>query len=130
VAIEDSIYALSQPPYPPIPAHELYGDLLMEMNRPAETEKQFAAALKRTPGRPKAIDGLARSAQAQGDNRTATKEYKEFLDVWVSDCPRGGGQSWHGIRLMVTSSRFSRSHTTANMKSDVILNVFEQKTRC
>jgi hypothetical protein len=32
VAVEDSIYALSQPPYPPIPAHELYGTILLEMN--------------------------------------------------------------------------------------------------
>jgi predicted Zn-dependent protease len=82
VAIEDSIYALSQPPYPPIPAHELFGDMLLEMNRPAEAEKQFAAALQRTPGRPKAIYGLAQSAQAQGDDRRAAKEYARFLQVW------------------------------------------------
>ena len=30
VAVEDSIYALSQPPYPIIPAHELYGTMLLE----------------------------------------------------------------------------------------------------
>ena len=28
VAVEDSIYALSQPPYPIIPVHELYGTML------------------------------------------------------------------------------------------------------
>jgi tetratricopeptide (TPR) repeat protein len=82
MAIEDSIYALSQPPYPPIPAHELYGDMLMEMNRPADAEKQFAAALERTPGRPKAIYGLAESAQVRGDMQTAAREYPRFLRVW------------------------------------------------
>jgi hypothetical protein len=41
VRIEDSIYALSQPPCPPIPAHELYGTMLLEMNRPAQAEEQF-----------------------------------------------------------------------------------------
>ena len=35
IAIEDGIEALSQPPYPIVPAHELYGTLLMEMNRSA-----------------------------------------------------------------------------------------------
>jgi hypothetical protein len=82
VRIEDSIYALSQPPYPPIPVHELYGTMLLEMNRPAQAREQFAESLKRTPGRPRAIFGLARSAQLLGDNRMAAAEYKDFLDVW------------------------------------------------
>ena len=38
IAIEDSIYALSQPPYPPIPVHELYGTMLLEMNQPAQAQ--------------------------------------------------------------------------------------------
>ena len=87
VAIEESIYALSQPPYPPIPAHELYGGMLMEMNRPREAAKQFSLALERTPRRPKAIYGLARCAQAQGDNQTAIRKYKEFLEVWKDADP-------------------------------------------
>jgi len=37
---------------------------------------------KRTPGRPRAIFGLARSAQLLGDNQTAAAEYKDFLEVW------------------------------------------------
>jgi hypothetical protein len=82
VAIEDSIYALSQPPYPAIPAHELYGDMLMEINLPAAAEKQFALALQRTPRRPMAIYGLAQCAQAQGDRQGAAKQYGKFLRVW------------------------------------------------
>jgi tetratricopeptide (TPR) repeat protein len=82
VAIEDSIYALSQPPYPPIPAHELYGTLLLEMNRPARAREQFATTLRRTPGRPKAILGLAQTAQAMGDNREAARQYESFLELW------------------------------------------------
>jgi hypothetical protein len=82
VATEDSIYALSQPPYPPIPAHELFGDMLLEMNHPAEAHEQFAIALRRTPGRPKAIYGLAQSARAQGDYQGAVREYARFLQVW------------------------------------------------
>ena len=36
VTMEDSIDDLSQPPYPAIPANELCGNLLLELNRPAE----------------------------------------------------------------------------------------------
>ena len=82
IRIEDSIDALSQPPCPPIPVHELYGTILLEMNRPAQAYKQFAQALKRTPGRPKAIYGLAQSAEALRDNPTAAREYTKFLQVW------------------------------------------------
>jgi hypothetical protein len=82
VKLEDSIYALSQPPYPPIPAHELYGTMLLEMDRPAQAWNQFDKSLKRTPGRPKAIYGLARSAQALGENEIAARQYKNFLLVW------------------------------------------------
>ena len=53
VAIEDSIDSLSQPPYLIIPAHELYGSMLMEMGRPAEARKHFEETLRRTPGRPR-----------------------------------------------------------------------------
>ena len=82
VAIEDSISALSQPPYPPIPAHELYGALLLEMERPAEAMKHFTETLRRTPERPKAIYGIARAAEALGDTQTAIKRYVEFLELW------------------------------------------------
>jgi hypothetical protein len=87
-SIEDSIYGLSQPPYPPIPVHELYGTMLLEMNRPAQAREQFAKTLTRTPGRPKALLGLARAAQTLGDHRTATKHYAaSFLQLWKSADP-------------------------------------------
>ena len=82
VAIEDSIYALSQPPYPIIPVHELYGTMLLEVKRPAEAMKHFTETLKRTPGRPKAIYGIARAAESLGDRQTAMKRYAEFLELW------------------------------------------------
>jgi len=82
IAIEDSIDDLSQPPYPAIPANELCGDLLLEFDRPGEASAYFQKALQRTPNRPKVIFGLARTAQALGDNATARNRYKEFLAVW------------------------------------------------
>ena len=82
VAIEDSIDDLSQPPYPAIPANELFGKLLMEMNRPAEAEERFVETLKRTPGRPMAVYGIARAAEARADDATARRRYEEFLKIW------------------------------------------------
>jgi tetratricopeptide (TPR) repeat protein len=87
VAIEDSIDDLSQPPYPVIPARELFGTLLMGLNRPDDAREQFQQTLKRTPGRPKAIYGLAQAAQATGDNATARQRYQEFLKIWKDADP-------------------------------------------
>src|SRR5437899_6685817 len=81
IAIEDGIDALSQPPYPIVPAHELYGTILMEMNRPAEASKHFLETLKRTPGRPMAIYGLGRAAEALGDSQPARARHTGVPDV-------------------------------------------------
>jgi tetratricopeptide (TPR) repeat protein len=87
VAIEDSIDDLSQPPYPVVPANELCGELLLDINRPVEASTYFLQALQRTPNRPKVIFGLARVAQALGDTETAAKRYEEFLAIWRTADP-------------------------------------------
>ena len=87
VAIEDSIDSLSQPPYPIIPAHELYGTMLLEMGRPAEARKHFEETLRRTPGRPKAIAGIARAAEAMGDTATAKAQYTRLIEMWKNADP-------------------------------------------
>jgi tetratricopeptide (TPR) repeat protein len=87
VAIEDSIDDLSQPPYPAIPANELCGNLLLELNRPAEASTYFQKALLRTPNRPKIVFGLARAAQALRQDETARKRYEEFLAIWRTADP-------------------------------------------
>ena len=87
VAIEDAIDSLSQPPYPIIPEHELYGSMLMEMGRPAEARQHFEEALRRTPGRPKAIAGIARAAEAMGDTGTARAQYTRLIEMWKTADP-------------------------------------------
>jgi len=82
VAIEDSIDSLSQPPYPITPANELFGTLLMEFNRPTDAKERYLQTLKRTPGRAKAIYGIALAAQATGDKITAQQRYQQFLALW------------------------------------------------
>jgi tetratricopeptide (TPR) repeat protein len=87
VSIEDSIEDLSQPPYPVIPATELCGNLLLELNRPAEASIYFEKTLNRTPNRPKAVFGLARVAELLGDSVTAKRRYEEFLTIWRTADP-------------------------------------------
>ena len=87
VAIEDSIDDLSQPPYPVIPATELCGNLLLELNRPAEATIYFEKTLNRTPNRPRAMFGLARAAELLGDIKAAKKRYEEFLTIWRTADP-------------------------------------------
>lgn len=82
VAIEDSIDSLSQPPYPIIPAHELYGTMLLALGRPADARRHFEETLRRTPARPKAIAGIARAAEAMGDVATARTHYARLVDMW------------------------------------------------
>jgi tetratricopeptide (TPR) repeat protein len=87
VSIEDSIDSLSQPPYPIIPAHELYGSMLMAMGKPAEARQHFEQTLRRTPGRPKAIFGIARAAEAMGDTAAARVHYTQLVEMWKSADP-------------------------------------------
>lgn len=87
VAIEDAIDSLSQPPYPIIPAHELYGSMLMDMGRPAEARKHFEETLRRTPGRPKAILGIGRAAEAMGDTAAARDQYTRLIEMWKNADP-------------------------------------------
>jgi hypothetical protein len=56
----------------------------MDMTWPAAAEKQYAHALKQTPGRPNAIYGLARSEQALGQDKSAAMQYAKFLVIWRS----------------------------------------------
>jgi len=84
VAIEDSIDSLSQPPYPIIPAHELYGSMLMDMGKPAEARRHFEETLRRTLGRPKAIVGIAQAAEAMEDTATAGAQYTRLIEMWKS----------------------------------------------
>jgi len=60
---------------------------LMEMSRPAEAEERFREALKRTPGRPMAIYGIARAAELKGNEPTARQRYQEFLTIWKNADP-------------------------------------------
>ncbi len=66
---EDSLEKLPLTPGPIVPAREQLGDLLLQLNRPAEALAAFNAALALAPGRRGAIEGASEAKRrlATGD---------------------------------------------------------------
>lgn len=69
-------------PFPVKDVNELYGDLLLQVNRPKEAIAWFDRALARTPNRSRALFGLARAYRNAGDTANARAAYKRFLTNW------------------------------------------------
>ncbi|MEO8681761.1 MAG: hypothetical protein ABI665_22130 [Vicinamibacterales bacterium] len=80
--VEDGLSFEFGPPIPVKPAHELCGEMLMDLRRPKEAMEEFQAALKRAPRRALSLLGLARAATAARDPATARKAYGELREVW------------------------------------------------
>ena len=64
------------------PAHELYGEILLELGQSQEAMAQFEASLLRTPNRALSLRGLARAAAKSGDTETARQRYTQLVQVW------------------------------------------------
>jgi tetratricopeptide (TPR) repeat protein len=63
--IELTLDAPSGPAEPIAPSFEVYGQMLLAANRPAEAAEQFQASLKRMPNRRFALEGLKRATTAK-----------------------------------------------------------------
>lgn len=63
--------APSGPPFPMKPAIELYGDVLLAADRPAEAFAAYERSLQWIPQRTPSMLGLAKAARAAGDEETA-----------------------------------------------------------
>jgi tetratricopeptide (TPR) repeat protein len=66
-------------PMPVKDVNELYGELLLQVNRAKEAVVWFDRALARTPNRSRAVFGLARAYRNSGDATNARAAYKRFL---------------------------------------------------
>ena len=78
---EDALALAYGPPYPVKPAHELFGEILLELGRPEEAQEQFKRALDRAPKRRLSLLGLARTATKSGDQLTAADAYAELRRI-------------------------------------------------
>jgi hypothetical protein len=70
------------PPMPVKPGNELFGEMLLELKRPAEARRQFELSLARAPRRALSVLGLARAADRSGDRPRALAAYRELLEIW------------------------------------------------
>ena len=70
------------PPIPVKPAHELLGDLLMALDRPAEAQVQYRKALDRAPKRAHSLLGLARAASQAGHAEGAQDSMQQLRTIW------------------------------------------------
>jgi hypothetical protein len=77
--MEDGTEKNAITPGPLAPARELLGEMLLELNQPAQALAEFAATVEREPGRFRTLAGAARAAARAGDLRAATEYYKQLL---------------------------------------------------
>lgn len=70
-----------------IPAGELLGDMLMEMQQYKEAISAYETVLERSANRFHSLYGIGRAAEANGDAKTATRYYQLLLDLAVDGDP-------------------------------------------
>ncbi|HSB09534.1 MAG TPA: hypothetical protein VLM38_08625, partial [Blastocatellia bacterium] len=83
--LEDSTEKHPVTPGAVLPARELLGDLLVEMNRPADALKEYERSLASSPNRFNGLYGAARAAQLEGDRLKARMFYQKLVEI----CPLG-----------------------------------------
>jgi len=74
-ALEDSTEKHPVTPAPVIPARELLGELLLDLNRPAQALVEFEASAGHDPNRLNGLLGAARAAELSGDIAKARTLY-------------------------------------------------------
>jgi hypothetical protein len=77
--LEDGTEKSAVTPGPLAPARELLGEMLLEMNDPAQALEQFEATLKKEPGRFRALDGAAHAAQLSANRDASQRYFRELL---------------------------------------------------
>lgn len=63
------------------PARELLGDMLLELNQPAEALVEYQAALRAAPNRFNTLSGAAHAAERLGDLKRARIYYTQLLTI-------------------------------------------------
>ena len=77
--LEDGTEKSAVTPGPLAPARELLGEMLLEMNEPAQALAQFEATLRIEPGRFRALYGAAHAAYLSGNRDASQKYFRELL---------------------------------------------------
>ncbi len=64
------------------PVHEMYGELLLDLDRHEDALAMFETSLQRMPNRPRSLLGLARAHAAVGETEQAIVAYREVAELW------------------------------------------------
>ena len=64
-----------------VPARELLGELLLDLNQPGQALKEFEASLQAQPNRFNGLYGAGRSAERSGDLRKARSYYARLVTI-------------------------------------------------
>jgi tetratricopeptide (TPR) repeat protein len=62
-----------------LPAREMLGDLLLELDQPAQALKEYETVLQDSPNRFNGLYGAARSAELSGDHKQARAYYEKVV---------------------------------------------------
>jgi hypothetical protein len=79
--LEDGTEKSAVTPGPLAPSRELLGEMLLQINQPAQALAQFEATLKHEPNRFRALYGAGRAAQRKGDDETSRGYFRALLKV-------------------------------------------------
>ena len=79
--LEDTMEKHPVTPGPVLPARELLGELLMELDQPARALPEFEAVLRSSPNRFNAIYGVGRAAEMCRDPKKAKELYSQLLQL-------------------------------------------------
>jgi hypothetical protein len=79
--LEDSTEKHNITPGPIATARELLGDMLLELNQPAQAAREYEASLNRAPNRFKTLYGVARASELAGDRDKARTYYTKLATV-------------------------------------------------
>jgi hypothetical protein len=79
--MEDGTEKSALTPGPLSPARELLGEMLMQLNDPAQALAQFEATLEKEPGRFRSLYGAANAARRSGRRDPSRRYFRELLRV-------------------------------------------------
>jgi tetratricopeptide (TPR) repeat protein len=82
--IEDGLPMEFGPPDVVKPSRELLGEVLLQLGRADDAQREFSRALELAPGRVRSLLGLGRAALAAGDKAVARRALEDLKRVWHS----------------------------------------------
>ena len=85
IAIVETLRPPNGAASPVKPPYELYGEILLELDRPADALAKFETSLLRMPNRMRSLLGAARAANATGDRAAAREHYASLAGFWIGD---------------------------------------------